>query len=250
MNSVSTPDGGKGGKKRNVNIAQAVIEIIDAYVAAKREAFESFIESCREIAALTGADVKSAIGFIETQLRPEVDARVFEIVSFSVLKAFYGDQRIYWGWSMDAINAENLTLYKTGRTNANDGGIDFVMRPLGRFFQVTETIDVNKYFLDIDKIQRFPLTFVVKSNNSVAQIKAVITEQAKTKYKINAVVEGYMQAIEEIINIPQLLKCLEVVIKAGRIRLVMDEVIVQSQVEFNYSEDETAAVADDIDEFD
>ena len=151
---------------------------------------------------------------------------------------------------MDAINTENLTLYKTGRTNANDGGIDFVMRPLGRFFQVTETIDVNKYFLDIDKIQRFPLTFVVKSNDSVAQIKAVITEQAKTKYKINAVVEGYMQAIEEIINIPQLLKCLEVVIKAGRIRSVMDEVIVQSQVEFNYPEEETTAVADDIDEFD
>ena len=32
--------------------------------------------------------------------------------------------------------------------------------------------------------------------------------------------------------------------------LPMDEVIVQSQVEFNYPEDETAAVADDIDEFD
>ena len=32
--------------------------------------------------------------------------------------------------------------------------------------------------------------------------------------------------------------------------LPMDEVIVQSQVEFNYSEDESAAVADDIDEFD
>ena len=56
-------------------------------------------------------------------------------------------------------------LYKTGRTNANDGGIDFVMRPLGRFFQVTETVDVNKYFLDIDKIQRFPLTF--SSNPSI-----------------------------------------------------------------------------------
>ena len=27
--------------------------------------------------------------------------------------------------------------------NANDGGIDFVMRPIGRFFQVTETILVT-----------------------------------------------------------------------------------------------------------
>ncbi|MCS1410631.1 MAG: hypothetical protein M2R45_03826 [Verrucomicrobia subdivision 3 bacterium] len=38
------------------------------------------------------------------------------------------------------------------------------MRPLGRFFQVTETTDVKKYFLDIDKVQRYPITFVVKSS--------------------------------------------------------------------------------------
>ena len=90
---------GKGGKNLDLNIAKAIIEIIDAYVAAKREAFESFIESCRKIAGLGKRSVKSAIGFIEAQLRPEVDARVFEIVSFSVLKAFYGDQQIFWGWS-------------------------------------------------------------------------------------------------------------------------------------------------------
>ena len=48
-----------------------------------------------------------------------------------------------------------MKLYKTGRTNANDGGIDFVMKPLGRFFQVTETLDFKKYFLDIDKIETF-----------------------------------------------------------------------------------------------
>lgn len=40
--------------------------------------------------------------------------------------------------------------------------IQFVMKPLGRFFQFTEAIDVNKYFMDIDKIQRIPLAFVVK----------------------------------------------------------------------------------------
>jgi len=242
---VSVP--GRNRKKRDLNIARAVIDIIDAYVVAKKEAFESFIESCKEISALTKTDVKSSIGFIEAQLKPEVDARVFEIVSFSVLKAFYGDQQIYWGWSRDKIKQESLMLYKTGRTNANDGGIDFVMRPLGRFFQVTETIDANKYFLDIDKIQRFPLTFVVKSTDSVEAIHRVIEAQAKRKYRINAVVESYMKAIEEIINIPFLLKCMHKVIKARRIRLVMDEIVVQSKVEFNY-QDEAALTADDIDE--
>jgi hypothetical protein len=228
----------KDGKKRVLNIAHAVIDIIDAYVAAKKEAFESFIGSCKEMALLSKTDVASAVAFVEAQLGPEVDARVFEIVSFAILKAFYGDQRIFWGWSRDAISAETLVLFKTGRTNANDGGIDFVMRPLGRFFQVTETVDVHKYFLDIEKIQRFPLTFVVKSREAVAAIRKAIELQAKAKYRIQAVVDSYMRAIEEIINIPHLLECLRTVVKAGRSRLIMDEIVVQSKVEFNYQEED------------
>ena len=71
-------------------------------------------------------------------------------VAINMIVENSSDQQIYWGWSPDELNAEYLVLYKTGRTNANDGGIDFVMKPLGRFFQVTETIDAGKYFLDID----------------------------------------------------------------------------------------------------
>src|SRR3989344_3716512 len=98
--------------------------------------------------------------FILGLLAPNVDARLFEIVSYAILKYFYHDQKLYWGFEIDKLKEDNLTLYKTGRTNANDGGIDFVMKPLGRFFQVTETLDVKKYFLDIDKTHRYPITFV------------------------------------------------------------------------------------------
>jgi len=227
---------GKDGKEKIRNIAQPVLEIIDAYVATKREAFESFIGACKQIAAVSADDTQAVITFIQNQLQPEVDARIFEIVSFAVLKAFYGDQQIYWGWSRDAIKGEKLRLYKTGRTNANDGGIDFVMKPLGRFFQVTETVDVNKYFLDIDKIQRFPLTFVVKSTDSAKSLKKDINGQATAKYRIKAVVESYMSAIEEIINIPRLLECLNIVIEKGRVRQAMEEIELQSKVEFNYVE--------------
>jgi hypothetical protein len=72
---------------------------------------------------------------------------------------------------VSASVTRNLKLYKTGRTNANDGGIDFVMKPLGRFFQVTETLDFKKYFLDIDKIQKYPVTFVIKSVEGVELLK-------------------------------------------------------------------------------
>lgn len=226
---------GRDGQMHHHNLAQAILEIIDAYVTTKREAFEGFLETCRQISELAAKDVGAAVTFIKQQIQPNVDARIFEIVSFSILKAFYGEKSIFWGWSREALNEETLTLYKTGRTNANDGGIDFVMKPLGRFFQVTETIDVNKYFLDIDKIQRFPLTFVVKSTDTTSIISRNIEQQALEKYKVKAVVNSYIDAIDEIINIPVLIEDLEYVLRSGKIIDVMTEIITQSRVEFNYA---------------
>ena len=161
---------------------------------------------------------------------------MFEIVSYAkaVLKAKYGQQTIWFGDTKDTVSEEFLILYKTGRTNANDGGIDFVMRPLGRFFQVTETVDVSKYFLDIEKVQRFPITFVVKSEDSVDNIRASIKAQAVERYRIEAVVESYMSAVEEIINVEDLVDAFKTVVNSGQLRFVMEEIVSQSELEFNY----------------
>ena len=119
-------------------------------------------------------------------------------------------------------------LYKTGRTNANDGGINFVMKPLGRFFQVTETIDVGKYFLDIDKVQRFPITFVVKTNEDEATVREQLRKEAQQKYGVNVVVARYMEAVEEVVNIPRLLSAFETLVRDGKLPQIMDEVILQA----------------------
>lgn len=228
----------KDGSDHVYNIAPAIIEIIEAYVDTKKEAFEGFLETCRQIAELGKKEPQQATDFVVQQLQPNVDARVFEIVSYAVLKARFGQETIWIGETQDSVNEEALILYKTGRTNANDGGIDFVMKPLGRFFQVTETIDVKKYFLDIDKVQRFPITFVVKSMESPEQIRAAIRAQAVALYKIEAVVDSYMKAVEEIINVKMLVDAFDVVVKSGKLQAVMEEIIVQSKVEFNYGDDD------------
>lgn len=219
------------------NIAPAIIEIIDAYVATKRAAFEGFLEACKQIAELGEKDPTQAVDFVKSQLQPNVDARIFEIVSYAVLKSKYGKESIWIGATRQTVEEEFLVLYKTGRTNANDGGIDFVMKPLGRFFQVTETVDVTKYFLDIDKVQRFPITFVVKTDEPGAAIIAKIRAQAVSKYKITAVVESYMKAIEEVINTEILTSTFSELVDSGKLSEVMDEIVTQSKVEFNYGED-------------
>ena len=94
----------------------------------------------------------------------------FEIISYAILRNHYLNTKVYIGYSAEELKEEYLTLYKTGRTNANDGGIDFVMRPLGRFFQVTEVNSYDKYLLDIDKVLHFPITFVVKTEDASEEI--------------------------------------------------------------------------------
>jgi len=220
------------------NIAQAVLDIIDAYVVTKKSAFESFLESCRRISELSDKNLEEARVFIIEQLNPQIDARIFEIVSYAVLKSKFGDESIWIGKTKESVKQEILKLYKTGRTNANDGGIDFVMKPLGRFFQVTETVDVNKYFLDIDKVQRFPITFVVKSMQTSDEILLIIEQQANEKYGIDDVVKTYMNAIEGVITSNELTQYFDEVVKKGKLREVMNEIITQSMVEFNYVEDE------------
>ena len=221
-----------------INIAEAVIDIIDSYVAARRTAFSEFMLYCQQMIEIQQQEPLRAIEFIRSLLRPNIDARVFEIVSYAILKEYYGDRQIYWGWSPDELNAEYLILYKTGRTNANDGGIDFVMKPLGRFFQVTETIDAGKYFLDIDKVQRYPITFVVKTEQTPAKILSKVEEQATARYKVKAIVKRYMESIEEVINIPELMNCFDRVLERDKGTAVIEEIVLQSRVEFNVEAEE------------
>jgi len=215
------------------NLAEAIIRIIDAYIDAKQESFTSFIHDCVKMQHISEENPEDVMAFIASLLHPNVDARIFEIVSFAILKAHYGDKSIFWGWELDRIEEENLVLYKTGRTNANDGGIDFVMRPLGRFFQVTETLDVKKYFLDIDKVQKYPITFVVKTAMDVPEIRQAIEEQAKEQYPVRAIVKRYMECLEEIINTPILLERLQEVVEAEGLTIVIEEIVKYSKVEFN-----------------
>ena len=148
---------------------------------------------------------------------------IFEIISYVILKNYYSNTKIYLGYSLDEIYEEQLILYKTGRTNANDGGIDFVMRPLGRFFQVTEVNSYDKYLLDIDKVMHFPITFVVKTFKSVEDVLSELDSYIKYKSNGMRIIEDrYSTAIEEIITINELKKWLYNLKEESVNQLLMD----------------------------
>ena len=78
------------------------------------------------------------------------------------------------------------------------------MRPFGRFFQVTEVLNFEKYFLDINKFNKFPITFVVKNNFTPEEVRSFLEVQASIRYPDSEVRHRYLDAIEEIITIPVL----------------------------------------------
>ena len=221
-----------------VNISNAVIEIIDEYVKAKQDSFQRFIEQCKILQDIVSTGSEQIHDFVSSLLAPTADARLFEIVSYAILKHYYKEQNIIWGYDMENLNTETLKLYKTGRTNANDGGIDFVMKPLGRFFQVTETLDFKKYFLGIEKIEKFPITFVIKTLEDNECIISQLRANATKTYVIKSIVDKYMECIEEIINIHRLKECFAEIEKNGCLNAVLDEIVIQSKVEFNYDDEE------------
>jgi len=223
--------------RRKYNIAKSIITIINKYIETKRGAFKRFIETSERLKIVETEDDQQVESFVMGLLAPNVDARIFEIVSYAILKYFYHDQIVYFGFELENIQEENLKLYKTGRTNANDGGIDFVMRPLGRFFQVTETLDIRKYLLDIDKLEKYPITFVIKSEENIDWLRQKLQEGAEKRYPVKAIVERYMNCIEEIINLQLLQDRLKEAVSQGYLRNVLDEIILQSKIEFNYEEE-------------
>ena len=139
-------------------------------------------------------------------------------------------------------------MHKTGRTNANDGGIDFIMQPIGRVFQVTEVLDFKKYFLDIEKLNKFPITFVVKTEQKAKDVMNLIQTQAESMYE-GEILERYLSCFEEIITLRKLRKYLNVIIEHELLDKFFMDLIKYCSIEYNVEINNTEMVAEEAAEY-
>ena len=191
----------------NIDISKTLIKIIEKYISLLKEKDLQLSKSLKNLLELQDTSAKKKV--IEGLIEEKSEARIFEIISYAILKNHYKDEYIYIGKTIEDIQRESLKLYKTGRTNANDGGIDFVMRPIGRFFQVTEVDKYDKYLLDMDKVMHFPITFVIKTSKDKKSILDDIKNYIIVKSgDMEILKKKYFNSIEEIITINELRKWL------------------------------------------
>lgn len=185
------------------DISKTCCKVIEKYIELLMEKDNTLLNVIQNMKGLT--DYREKKKRINDLFTEDAEARIFEIISYAILKNHYSNIKVYFGYSIDTIKEEELQLFKTGRTNANDGGIDFVMRPVGRFFQVTEVNNYDKYLLDIDKVMHFPVTFVVKTRSSKVQLLREIDNYISVRANGMRVIKNrYSMAIEEIITINEL----------------------------------------------
>lgn len=206
MLPVQPADLGDGRKARKISVALLSENGMNpketaAYVVSSIDKYIQIIndKQTEYLAEIESANTDSEITkLIKKTFEYNSDARLFEIVSFALLYMHFQQYEVRINvneikFISPIRESQKLTLYRTGRTNANDGGIDFVLQPIGKFFQVTESLEFKKYFLDFDKTNRFKLSFVIKTK--------LRPEQVKERLKLDAQQELPPQTVELYTNL-------------------------------------------------
>ena len=77
---------------------------------------------------------------------------------------------------------------------------------------------------------------MIKSTESIGDLRQKLEAGARKQFGVQKVVGIYMACIEEIINIPVLHERFAAAVSQGYLSAILDEIVRQSKVEFNYSE--------------
>lgn len=199
--------------------ATFVVASIERYIEIINENQTAYLNEIE--AANTEEEI---VAIIAKAFEYNSDARLFEIISYALLHMHYKQTKVVISLNGDS-KEEPLLLFRTGRTNANDGGIDFVLKPLGKFFQVTETLDFKKYFLDFEKINRFSMSFVIKTDMSVDEVRTQIKADAK-KIMPNEIVLTYLGLFDDIYTLNELNSILDWVKSTPELIAELKEIVI------------------------
>ena len=220
------------------DFASLLSTILQLYFHLRETGSKDIIERCRELEASPLENEESIIQFFKQKLRHN-DARIFEVTAFVVFKAWYSTKKILIGENPKKLREVTLTLHRTGRAHANDGGIDYVLTPLGKYFQATQNFNFSKYFLDIDKLGKFPISFAIQTEMTAEEAIERIRRDARAKYSDRRILDSYLSSFDEVFTLGNLdeilaeLGSLPEGIKNSLFKEMLEEFVRQYSVEYN-----------------
>ena len=109
---------------------------------------------------------------------------------------------------------------------------------------MTETLDVKKYFLDIDKIERFPISFVIKSIEPIETLR----QKLEAARRNNLACKRSSRPTWIVSRKSSTFPFYRNDSAGGSSRIfaaILDEIVKQSKVEFNYSDETEAEIEDE-----
>lgn len=181
-------------------LAELMIDILELYFYFREYGDIRVVEKCEELKENPLENEEEIIKFLDNTVNQK-DAREFEVASFVILKGWFATKSVMFGESRSQVEEHQLELYKTGSVNANDGGIDYVLTPVGRFFQATQNFKFDKYFLDIEKLSKFPITFIIQTDMSAVEASKKIEQDARKKYEDEDALQRYLNSFEKIFTL-------------------------------------------------
>jgi hypothetical protein len=228
----------EGATNDTRRVAKLLLDILSLYFYFREKGSLEIVQMIQNMMVDPGHNEEHIIDFLEEAITHD-DARMFEIAAFVVLQAWYGTQKVLFGSNPLNITETSLRLFKTGRVTANDGGINYVLIPTGKFFQATQTLDLTKFFLDIDKLSRYPITFVIQTEMSAKETLDLLKQEAVRKYANSEVVERYLESIADVFTLRDLerflaeIRNLPVDARLKTYRDMLGEFVRQYSVEYN-----------------
>lgn len=214
------------------DLSNACEEIIKTFIELRINKFKNFIDECNEM--ILNFNLDKFKNFIQKNISLTEDARKFEIISFAIFKVYYERKKCYFGTDVNNIKEYNYKLFKIGRTNANDGGIDFILQPMGEIFQVTEDLNFHKYFLDIDKVNYFKINFIIKTNKTRKEVFSLIRSKALEEIADETIVTRYLNCFNEIYTVNEILQIVKILSSdINYLKMILQYILLYSKLEYN-----------------
>lgn len=118
---------------KEIDISKMCCKVIEKYVELLMTKDHALLNTLQTMQQLTDYSEKKEK--INALLTEDAEARIFEIISYAILKNHYSNIKVYFGYSLETIEEENYNYLKQGEQTQMMGALILLCALLVVFFK-------------------------------------------------------------------------------------------------------------------